>query len=262
MEKFIKKHIYKNSDGVNRLYLGYKNTGLKRHDFYINIHDFPSIMITGERQDILEQILTLIGINIKNRSFDSDVITEIYGEKSNVRSKYNDFENVYNNQSVESILLDLKQEVNDRLSEFEKQQAMNISQYNEQAQKPMKRRVVIIDSFEDIMDNIIVLGLYKSLTTRMRMVGITLIALVNTEKLEQSIKPPFYRNLEKIQEEMILYFPCKIMTRTNAKFEVLPYDTQQLKEKQMVIEYGKYTSDFGLLREQLSEVLQIPEVKK
>lgn len=50
---------------------------------------------------------------------------------------------------------------------------------------------------------------------------------------------------------------CKnCFNSVSEKFEVFPYDTQKLKEKQMVIEYGKYERDNGLLGEQWSEVFK------
>lgn len=41
MERFIKKHITKNSDNINRLYVGYEKTSCKRNDFYIDISEHP-----------------------------------------------------------------------------------------------------------------------------------------------------------------------------------------------------------------------------
>lgn len=258
MERFIKKHITENSDNINRLYVGYEKTGWKRNDFYIDISEHPSIMVAGDHENILNQIGTLIGYNVNKRLFDSETILEIYGENSNVKSKYRDFEFVYDNKSVETLLLELKQEVIERLEILEENKARGIWDYNETNQQVMKRRVVIIDGFEEVMDNVIVLGLYKALITRMRMVGITIIATVNTDKLIQKKRSTLFGQLTDIQEQMILHFSCKILTQTNKTFDVFPYDTQQLKSWQMVIEYGKYKRDNGMLGELLSDVLQIP----
>lgn len=260
MERFIKKHITENSDNINRLYVGYEKTGWKRNDFYIDISEHPSIMVAGAHENILNQIGILIGYNVNKRLFDSETILEVYGENSNVKSKYRDFKFVYDNKSVETLLLDLKQEVIERLEILDEDKAMAIWDYNETNQQAMKRRVVIIDGFEEVMDNIIVLGLYKSLITRMRMVGITIIATVNTDKLIQKKGATLFRQLTDIQEQMVLHFPCKILTQTNETFDIFPYDTQQLKARQMVIEYGKYKRDNGMLGELLSDVLQIPNL--
>ena len=260
MERFIKKHITENSDNINRLYVGYEKTGWKRNDFYIDISEQPSIMVAGAHENILNQIATLIGYNVNKRLFDSETILEVYGENSNVKSKYRDFEFVFDDKSIETLLLELKQEVLERDEMLWEEKARGIWDYNEKNQRTMKRRVVIIDGFEEAMDNIIVLGLYKNLITRMRAVGITLIATVNTDKLIQKKGATLFRQLTDIQEQMVLHFPCKILTQTNETFDIFPYDTQQLKARQMVIEYGKYKRDNGMLGELLSDVLQIPNL--
>lgn len=260
MERFIKKNITRNSNCINRVYLGYKKTFWKRNEFSINISDYPSIMVAGEHDDTLKQILTLIGININIRSFDSEIIIELHSEKENVENKYPTFKNVYDNTSVESLLLELKQDVNKRLNEFDMLKVININQFNKQAKYPMKRRIIIIDGFEDVMDNIIVLGLYKDLITRLRIVGITLIASVNTDKLIQSKRFSLFKQLSDVQSQMIQHFPCKIMTSTNEEFEVFPYDTHLLRKRQMVIEHGKYKRENGMLSEALSDVLQLPNI--
>lgn len=128
--------------------------GWRRKDFYINISDYPSIMIAGKDEGILKTILNLIRINMDNRAFDSEIITTIYSESPNAKNKYSNFKNVCDNKSVESVLLVLKQEINQRLKDFEMMGAMNIMQFNEQSQQPMTRRVVIVDGFEDVMENI------------------------------------------------------------------------------------------------------------
>lgn len=259
MVYFIKKYITSNMDCINRMYLGYTKRVWQRNGFYIDISDYPSIMVAGEHEDTLKQVLTLIGTNVNIRSFDSEIITEVYSEKSNVGNKYSTFKNIYNNKSIESLLLEIKQDVTQRLTEFKKLEVVNINKFNEKAKQPMKRRVVIIDGFEDVMDNIIVLGLYKDLTTRMRIAGITLLAVVNTDKLMQSKRSSLFSQLSKVQNQMIQHFPCKILTKTYEKIEKFPYDTQNLKDNQMIVEYGKYKRENGLLGELISDVLQIPK---
>ncbi|WP_147630318.1 hypothetical protein [Staphylococcus xylosus] len=262
MELFIKKYTNGNNSDINRLYLGYEKKGWNRKNFYIDISEYPSIMIAGVHENILSQIGTLIGYNINNRLFDSEMSLEIHGESLNVKNKYRDFEFefVYDNKSVETLLLELKQEAMKRHELLDKERARDIWDYNEKAHQKLKRRVIIIDEFEEVMDNIIVLGLYKELITRMRIVGITLIATVNTDKLLQNRRPTLFRQLTDIQKEMVLYSPCKILTQTNETFDIFPYDTQQLKDRQMVVEYGKYKRDNGKLGALLSGVLQIPNV--
>lgn len=257
MKDFVKKHIMINSKEKNRLYLGYKK-GWKREDYYIKINSDPAVMIMGSHDDIIHRIGTLIGYNVTNRLFDSEVVLEVYGENSNVKDKYADFVNVHDDKSIETLLVELRKDAMQRLEQLYEANARNIKEYNEQAKQTMKRRVVIIDGFEDVMDNIIVSSVIPSLLARSRTAGITIVATVNTERLNER---KFVGLLAPRISYVMEHFTCKILTQINKNFRIRPFSKiPQLEDNQMVIVNDNYVAMTE--NNWLSDVIQIPKDRR
>ncbi|OEK58915.1 hypothetical protein [Staphylococcus equorum] len=138
-------------------------------------------------------------------------------------SKLNDIELLSDKEcDINELLFELRNEMYERHELFAQQKIRDITMYNEKAsdKQKLKTKVIVLNNMERLFDDLSSMTLLvKTLLPKIRIVGIVIIAIMNTSSIANKERPFFTYSKIREYRKPLANFPVRIALSMNTEKE-------------------------------------------